>query len=62
MVMAVPQNDIDFRLLVEYTLQEMIREGTLNALLQPLMLPEDIPTFEIWPGSSSYLGLSLGAP
>jgi polar amino acid transport system substrate-binding protein len=62
MTMAVPRNDIDFRLLVEYTLQELILEGTLNSLLQPLMLPEDIPTFEIWPGSSNYLGLSLGRP
>jgi polar amino acid transport system substrate-binding protein len=58
---AVPRNDLDFRLLVEYTLQELVRDGTLNSLLQPVMLPEEIPTFEIWPGSSDYLGLALAA-
>lgn len=58
--LAVPRNDIAFRLLVEYTLQELIRDGTLNRLLQPVMLPEDIPQFVIWPGSEQYLGLNLG--
>ncbi|MEQ8674404.1 MAG: transporter substrate-binding domain-containing protein [Aggregatilineales bacterium] len=59
--MAVPRNDIDFRLLLEYSLQELVLDGTLRQLLQPLMLPEDIPTFEVWPGSSTYLGYSLGS-
>jgi ABC-type amino acid transport substrate-binding protein len=58
---AVPRNDIDFRLLVEYTLQELIRDGTLAALLQPVMMPDEIPNFEIWPGASDYLGISLGS-
>jgi polar amino acid transport system substrate-binding protein len=56
---AVPRNDLDFRLLVEYTLQELARDGTLKGLLAPVMLPEDIPTFDIWPGSSNYLGIQL---
>lgn len=56
---AVPRNDPDFRMLVEYTLQEIAREGTLNTLLQPVMLPDEIPSFEVWPGSSQYMGLSL---
>jgi ABC-type amino acid transport substrate-binding protein len=59
--MAVPRNDIDFRLLVDYTLQELVRDGTLRDLLQPLMMPEDIPDFLIWPGSSQYLGYNLGS-
>jgi polar amino acid transport system substrate-binding protein len=59
MVMAVPNNDVDFRLLVEYTLQEIIREGRLREWLQPLMLEKDIPEFEIWPGSGIYLGFNL---
>lgn len=59
--MAVPRNDIDFRLLVEYSMQELVLDGTLQNLLQPLMLPEDIPTFEVWPGSSTYLGYALGS-
>lgn len=62
MVMAVPNNDIDFRLLVQYTLQELSRDGTLQNLLQPLMLPDEIPAFEQWPGPSTYLNLSLAAP
>lgn len=59
MVMGLPNNDIDFRLLVEYTLQEIAREGRLREWLQPLMLEKDIPTFEIWPGSGSHLGFNL---
>lgn len=56
---AVPRNDLDFRLLVEYTLQEMGRDGTIANLLTPVLLPEDIPTFEFWPGASDYLGFQL---
>jgi ABC-type amino acid transport substrate-binding protein len=57
--MATPRNDLDFRLLVDYTLQELARDGTLQALLAPVMLPEDIPPFDIWPGASTYLGIPL---
>lgn len=56
---AVPRNDIDFRLLVEYTLQELKQDGTLDALLQPVLLPEDKIAFDLWPGEASYLGFSL---
>lgn len=49
---AVPRNDIDFRLLVDYTLQEMIKSGELTALIQPVWPPEsDAPEFDIWSGS-----------
>ncbi|MDZ4766868.1 MAG: transporter substrate-binding domain-containing protein [Chloroflexota bacterium] len=58
--LAVPRNDLDFRLLVEYTLQELARDGELQALLQPVMMPEDIPTFEVWPGSTSFMGFEVG--
>lgn len=57
--LATPRNDIDFRLLVEYTLQEFSREGMLRTLAQDVMLPEEIPTVPIWPGPSSYLGFNL---
>ncbi len=60
MVMALPDNDLDFRLLVEYTMQEIAREGRLREWLAPLMLEKDIPEFEIWPGSGTYLGFNLG--
>jgi hypothetical protein len=59
MVMAVPRNDVDFRLLVELTLQEMARDGTLTDLLTAVMLEHEIPLFEIWPGPQRYLGLNL---
>jgi ABC-type amino acid transport substrate-binding protein len=58
---ATPQNDIDFRLLVEYTLQEMMTDGSLADLLAPVMLAEDVPQFDIWPGPASYLGFNLVA-
>jgi polar amino acid transport system substrate-binding protein len=57
--LAVPRNDLDFRLLVEYTLQELARDGELQALLQPVMMPEDIPTFDYYPGSAEFLGFNL---
>jgi ABC-type amino acid transport substrate-binding protein len=57
--LAVPRNDLDFRLLVEYTLQEMAQDGTLATLLQPVMLPEEMPVFDIWPGAANYLGFNL---
>jgi polar amino acid transport system substrate-binding protein len=57
---AVPRNDIDFRLLVEYTLQELARSGAWQVLLNPVILPEDIPPFDIWPGTPDYLGFKLG--
>ncbi len=58
---AVPRNDIDFRLLVEYTIQEMSRGGQLQSLLGQVLLPEDLPHADIWPGVSDYLGFKLGA-
>jgi polar amino acid transport system substrate-binding protein len=56
---AVPRNDIDFRLLVEYTLQELALDGTLVSLLHPVILLEDIPTYDVWPGPSVYLNFNL---
>lgn len=58
--MAVQRNDIDFRLLVEYSLQELARSGAWQVLLNPVMLPEEVPNFDIWPGTSDYLGFKLG--
>lgn len=57
--LAVPRNDLDFRLLVDYTLQELAYDGVWRGLMSPVMLPEDIPALEIWPGTSSYLGFNL---
>lgn len=56
---AVPRNDIDFRLLVEYTLQELVRDGTLETLLNPVSLPNSLPRFDVWPGSGNTFGFKI---
>jgi len=58
---ALPQNDIDFRRLVNYTLQEMVADQSLTTLTVPI-IPEGerAPQIGIWSGSSEYLGLNLG--
>jgi ABC-type amino acid transport substrate-binding protein len=56
---AVPQNDSSFRLLVEYTMQEMARSGAWQNLLGNVMLPEDAWSYDIWPGVSDYAGFNL---
>jgi len=58
--LAVPRNDIDLRLLVEYTLQEIGRSGAWPALLAAVMQPEDMLPADIWPGVATYLNFSLG--
>ncbi|MBL8145258.1 MAG: transporter substrate-binding domain-containing protein [Anaerolineae bacterium] len=57
--LATPRNDLDFRLLVEYTMQEMALDGTLATLINPAADPASQPVTEIWPGSSTYLGMEL---
>lgn len=58
---AVPRNDLDFRLLVEYTLQELVKDGTWAALVAPAMPAGELPSLDIWPGPSNYLGIELGS-
>ena len=57
--LATPRNDLDFRLLVEYTMQEMALDGTLATLINPVADPAAQPPYEVWPGSPNYLGLNL---
>jgi ABC-type amino acid transport substrate-binding protein len=61
LALALPRNDIDFRLLVDYTMQELSREGALRTLVEPVMLAEEVPHLEIWPGPSDYLGYHLAS-
>ena len=56
---GVPRNDIDFRLLVDYTIQELITDGTLERLSSSLILSDELPQFDIWPGEASYMGVRL---
>lgn len=62
MTMAVPRNDLDFRLLVDYTLQEMILDGTLQSTTTPVLRSQDVPRYDVWPGSPDYLGFNLRRP
>jgi polar amino acid transport system substrate-binding protein len=57
--MALPRNDIDFRLLVEYTLQEIALDGTLSSAVSGITPPNGLTLIEIWPGSREYLGYNL---
>jgi ABC-type amino acid transport substrate-binding protein len=57
--LATPRNDIDFRLLVEYTLQEMSLDGMLAQALAEVTLPNEQPAREIVPGAAEYLGYNL---
>lgn len=58
---GVPRNDIDFRLLVDYTIQELIVDGTLERLSSSLILSDELPEFDIWPGDATYLGVTLSS-
>jgi polar amino acid transport system substrate-binding protein len=56
---GLPYNDLDFRLLVDYTLQELVRDGTLWELSASLILSDAPPDFEITPGAAVFAGIGL---
>lgn len=58
---GVPRNDIDFRLLVDYTIQEMIMDGSLERLSSSLILSDELPQFDIWPGDPVYRGVNVAS-
>lgn len=58
---AIPQNDLDFARLVNYTLQEMVRDQSLTTITAQIIPEgESAPQIGIWTGSSEYLGINLG--
>ncbi|HYO89519.1 MAG TPA: transporter substrate-binding domain-containing protein [Candidatus Limnocylindrales bacterium] len=57
--LATPRNDLDFRLLVEYTMQEMALDGTLATIISPAADPASQPPYEVWPGAASFMGRDL---
>ena len=59
---GLPHNDIDLRLLVDYTIQEMIQDGTLFRLSAGLIVSDALPAFDLIPGSSSFAGFNLADP
>lgn len=57
--LGLPLNDTEFRLLVDYTLQELARDGTLWDVSADFILADEPPDFEIVPGASFFAGISL---
>jgi len=55
-------NDVDFRLLVDYSLQEMALDGSLQRLTAPLMQAEPDLRMPIQPGASEFAGFKLTRP
>ncbi len=63
-VMVLPNYDVDFLALINFTLQDMKADGTLDALRQQYFGPylpegeilEPFP-LELWPGDGNYLGV-----
>lgn len=58
---ALPYNDPDTRLLLDYTLQEFIVDGTLYRLTAPLIVSDELPDFDIIPGASQFAGIELSS-
>lgn len=54
-------NDIDFRLLLDYTIQELIMDGTLSRLSARLYPAGQTANFHIVPGPPTFAGLNLSA-
>ena len=53
------QNDIDFRLLLDYTIQELYADGTLQALSARLLPSGETSNVYLAPGSPAFLGFNL---
>lgn len=56
---ALPHNDPELRQLLEYTLQELMLDGTLRRLSGSLLVADELPDFDIIPGASQFAGLEL---
>lgn len=56
LTLALPRAAWDFRLLVNYTLQDMAQDGALNTILLPITPPgETLLQLDVWPGSGEHL-------
>lgn len=56
---GVPRNDVDFRMLVEATLQEMYRDGTYQRLWAELWNMDEPLKMIVLPGSGSIFGIKI---
>ena len=68
-VMGLPRHDPDFLSLVNFTLQDMYQDGTLDELRRQYFGPYQPPDteleplqMEVWPGDGSYLGIGQYSP
>ena len=53
--LALPRNDADFRALVNFTLQDLVRDGTYDRLYTEMLgWAEPLPV-EVWPGDDAWL-------
>ena len=59
---GLPYNDIDLRLLVDYTIQELIKDGTLYRFSAGLIVSDSLPKYDLTPGLSSFAGFNLSHP
>ena len=67
--MGLPRHDPDFLSLVNFTLQDMYQDGTLDELRRQYFGPYQPPDteleplqMEVWPGDGSYLGIGQYSP
>ena len=56
---AVRQNDRDLRLLVEYTVQELMLDGSLRRLSAPFLLGDESLAYFLVPGAPTFAGINL---
>jgi polar amino acid transport system substrate-binding protein len=54
---GVPRNDVDFRVLIEVTLQDMYRDGTYQRLWGEHWKIGDPLSIVVWPGPSNVFGI-----
>ena len=53
-VFGIAENDPDMRHLVDYTLQEMITDGTLYRLSASLTASDELPGYDVIPGAAAF--------
>ena len=58
---ALPYNDPDLRLLLNYTLQELVSDGSLLRMTAPLMASDDLPDFDVAPGFAHFAGFEIAS-
>ncbi|MBX3065634.1 MAG: transporter substrate-binding domain-containing protein [Anaerolineae bacterium] len=58
---GLPRNDVDFRVLIDVTLQEMVKDGTYQRLWTQVFNVGDPLSVVIWPGTSVMFGIKASS-